>query len=140
MAGRTLRLARKGSSWRYLGRVCLAGIVLGSAFLVAPQEEDRAEIMWRKLDLAHEVLDAIVLEDFEALEAYAEDLEMMGLAGERFTLDTEAYRTRSAEFRRAARTLLAASRRQDVEAAALANLELTLTCLGCHRSLGVLPR
>lgn len=111
----------------------------GSPPSLQDEATEAEEIMWRKLDLAHEVLDAIVLEDFDALEAYAEDLEMLARAGEETILDTEAYRVRSAEFRRGSGALLVASRDRDLEAAALANVDLTLTCLACHRSLGVLP-
>lgn len=105
-----------------------------------PSDETSREIMWRKLDLSHDVLDALVLEDFEALHAYAEDLEALGTAGFLFILDTNEYRTRAEEFRAAARALGSAARGENAEAGALAYLDLTLRCVRCHRSLGVLPR
>lgn len=105
-----------------------------------PSDETSREIMWRKLDLAHDVLDALALEDFEALEAYAEDLESLGTAGFLFILDTDEYRTRAENFRAAARALGRAAREENAEAGALAYMDLTLRCVRCHRSLGVLPR
>ena len=105
-----------------------------------PSDEISREIMWRKLDLSHNVLDALALDDFEALEAYAEDLEMLGAAGFLFILDTEEYRIQAHEFRAAARALRRAAQEENTEAGALAYMDLTLRCIRCHRSLGVLPR
>jgi hypothetical protein len=119
--------------------------LLGAMVFVAASQSERTlkpaeEIMWRKLDLAHDTLDGLVLEDFEALEAYAEDLVSLSQAGERFVLDSEAYLEESREFRRAARELGRAARGRELEAATLAYVDLTLRCIRCHRMLGSLPR
>jgi hypothetical protein len=120
------------------------GLSLALAWLTASQTEREAkpseEIMWKKLDLAHGVLDAIALDDFEALEAYASDLVTLSLAGELNISDTESYRRQSREFHEAALALGRAAREQETESAALAYVDLTLRCLQCHRSLGELPR
>lgn len=97
------------------------------------------EIMWKKLDLAHDSLDAIALDDFEALEAYADDLSSLSLSGGLGSPDTESYGHLSREFREAAQALRRAARERDTEAAALAYVDLTLRCLGCHRALGEKP-
>jgi len=68
-------------------RASLAAVplVLSFAAMFGSQREDQntqenpsREIMWQKLDLSHDILDALVLDDFEALEAYAEDLDALG--------------------------------------------------------------
>ena len=105
-----------------------------------PTDETSREIMWRKLDLSHDVLDALALDDFEALEAYAEDLEDLGTAGFLFILDTDEYRRQADDFRFAARSLRRAAEEENTEAGALAYMDLTLRCIRCHQSLGVLPR
>jgi len=114
------------------------------AWLAASQTEREAkpsqEIMWKKLDLSHGALDAIALDDFEALEAYASDLVALSVAGELNIGDTESYRQKSREFREAAQALGRAAREQEAEAAALAYVDLTLRCLSCHRELGERPR
>lgn len=118
------------------------GVLLGGSSM-APQEpsdETSREIMWRKLDLSHNALDALTLEDFEALDAYAEDLERLGTAGFLYILDTEEYRSHAMQFRAAARALKTAAEEQNAEAGALAYMDLTLRCIRCHQSLGVLPR
>jgi hypothetical protein len=120
-------------------------ILLGSlAGLAALQTEREArpsqEIMWKKLDLAHDSLDAIALDDFEALEAYATDLVALSLSDELEVRATESYRHESREFREAARALERAARARDNSAAALAYVDLTLRCLSCHRELGEKPR
>jgi hypothetical protein len=96
--------------------------------------------MWKKLDLSHGALDAIALDDFEALEAYASDLVALSVAGELNIGDTETYRQESRGFREAAQALGRAARDRDSEAAALAYVDLTLRCLSCHRELGERPR
>ncbi len=113
------------------------------AWLAASQTEREAkpseEIMWKKLDLSHDSLDAIALDDFEALEAYASDLAALADAGELNIGDTESYRQKSREFREAAQALGKAARERESEAAALAYVDLTLRCLSCHRELGARP-
>jgi hypothetical protein len=114
------------------------------AWLAASQTEREAkpseEIMWKKLDLSHDALDAIALDDFEALEAYASDLVALSQAGELNIGDTESYRQKSRAFRDAALALGKAARDRESEAAALAYVDLTLRCLSCHRELGERPR
>lgn len=90
--------------------VAVLGLLAGSLWVFEssgwateqPSDKTSREIMWRKLDLSHNVLDALALDDFEALEAYAEDLEALGAAGFLFILDTEEYRIQAQEFRAAA--------------------------------------
>jgi hypothetical protein len=122
--------------------ICLG--LLGLTSFLSPQNEREAspamEVMWRKLDLSHDALDALALEDFEALEAYASDPVSLSDAAREFIPDSEAYRDENRELRRAASNLGRAARFQDVDAAALAYMELTLGCVGCHRMLGGVPR
>jgi hypothetical protein len=114
--------------------------LLGVSSLLAPQSERELtpamEIMWRKLDLSHDVLDALALEDFEALEAYASDLVSVSDAARDLIPDNATYREQNLALRRAASALDRAARRRDTNAAALAYVDLTLRCVGCHRTLG----
>jgi Cytochrome C' len=131
---------------RILASVLLGTVlVLGLAAFVAHSQEERPlspakEVMWRKLDLSHDTLDALALDDFEAMEAYAEDLESLSRAEAMVISDSEEFRAESAQFQRAARDLRAAARARSSEAAALAYVDLTLRCVGCHRLLGALPQ
>lgn len=113
--------------------------VLCAGLVVSFQAERSEEIMWRKLDLAHDILDALVTEDFEALKAYGEDLETLGVAGEFFVNDTEEYRYHAHRFRDAARSLMLAARDNNLDGATLAYVELTMTCVRCHQTLVVTP-
>ena len=116
----------------------LAALTLGSSAPgpVPPQTEPPEEIMWRKLDLSHNVLDALAVEDFEALDAYGEDLVALSQAAELVIDDTQAYRSRSRVFTEAAEWLAKAARDKSVEGAALAYIDLSLSCLSCHQALG----
>ena len=105
---------------------------------LGPQDETSREIMWSKLDLSHDSLDALVLEDFEALEAYAADLETLADATAIHILPDDM-KPRVVAFKNAASALKDAAMRQNVEAGALAYWDLTLRCIGCHQRLGVTP-
>jgi hypothetical protein len=122
--------------------ICLG--LLGFTSFLSPQNEREAspamEVMWRKLDLSHDVLDALALDDFEALEAYASDLVSLSDAATEFIPDSENYREVNRGLRRAASDLGRAARLSDVDAAALAYVDLTLRCVRCHRMLGEVPR
>jgi len=120
------------------------GLSFALVWLAGSQAEREAkpsvEIMWKKLDLSHGALDAIALDDFEALEAYASDLVTLSFAGELNVGGAETYRQKSREFREAAQALGRAARERETEAAALAYVDLTLRCLSCHREMGERPR
>jgi hypothetical protein len=127
---------------KWVGATILA-VLGGVAWVAASQKEQELkpsqEIMWRKLDLSHETLDALALDDFEAIAAYAEDLEAMSRVEQWTISDSEAYLSESAQFQSAARELGSAARARDSEAAALAYVDLTIRCVRCHRLLGALP-
>jgi hypothetical protein len=114
--------------------------LLGVSSLLSPQDEREltpaVEIMWQKLDLSHNVLDALVLEDYEALEAYASDLLAVSEAARLLIPDNESYREKNLELRRVASALHRAARERDSSAASLAYVDLTLRCVGCHETLG----
>lgn len=117
-----------------------SALTLYASLAPQPTATPAEEVMWRKLDLAHDVLDAIALDDFEALAAYADDLGELGEAGEWLEAESADYRSESEQFRRAAKALGDAARDRDSETAALAYVDLTLRCLRCHRVLGASPR
>jgi hypothetical protein len=120
------------------------GLSFALVWVAGSQAEREAkpsvEIMWKKLDLSHGALDAIALDDFEALEAYASDLVTLSFAGELNVGGAETYRQKSREFREAAQALGRAARERETEAAALAYVDLVLRCLSCHREMGERPR
>ncbi len=124
-------------TWR---RFAILPLVLVVPWLSVAQEDAEREIMWRKLDLSHQILDALTLDDFEALDAYVEDLQALAESDVDGAVDADEYRAHSAAFRAAIRDLGEASRARDAEAGALAYVDLTLRCVRCHQSLGIEPR
>ena len=123
--------------------LAIAGLLLLlGASLTSPDSQDEesqepsSEVMWRKLDLSHRVLDALALEDFEALEAYAEELTSLGEVGEWLVSDAPEYAPRASAFRRSTAELGRAAGNRDLERAARAYADLTLACIRCHRALG----
>jgi hypothetical protein len=104
------------------------------------QLEPEQEAMWRKLDLSHAVLDALALDDFEALEAYAEDLVSLSEASAWFGRGSERYQALSDGYRIAVLELERAARSRNTDAAAFAYVDMTLRCVRCHEEMGKTPR
>jgi hypothetical protein len=123
--------------------VLLVGLVaLGAVLrcLWAFQLEPAQEEMWRKLDLSHAVLDALALDDFEALSAYAEDLVSLSEASAWFGQGSERYQALSDDYRAAVLDLQNAARSRNTDAAAFAYVDMILRCVRCHQEMGRVPR
>lgn len=123
--------------------IWIAGVVAGAALmrsLWAFQLEPAEELMWRKLDLSHEILDALALDDFEALEAYARDLVSLSEGSAWFKQDSERHQAMSDDYRAAVSALQSAARHRNTDAAVFAYIDMTLRCVRCHEEMGRLPR
>lgn len=92
-------------------------------------------VMVRKLTHAQKVFEALAREDFDLLRTHAD-----GLAGcvKDVTWrinDSERYTLFTADFAREAASLQKAAKEKRGDAAALAFIDMTLTCVKCHRYL-----
>ena len=99
------------------------------------QEPTLRDVMQRKLDHAHNLLDSLAVEDYEGLAAsterlmrLAEDASWVGRPDAQFTANLRRF-TSSLE------TLRTAATEKDINGAALGYVDMTLRCVGCHQSL-----
>jgi hypothetical protein len=92
-----------------------------------------SELMRKKLENSQKVLEGIAIIDFKAINKHAEDLIDLSKQVEWRVLKTPQYETHSNEFRRNAEGLIKAAKDKNVDAAALAYVEMTLTCVRCHK-------
>ena len=99
------------------------------------KERDRvvAEMMQKKLKSAQSVLEGIAKADFKKISANADELISLAKSETWQLIRSPRYEVFSNEFIRAAENLAQKARDKNVDGAALAYVELTLTCVRCHQ-------
>jgi hypothetical protein len=95
--------------------------------------EPTSELMRRKLAQSQKVLEGVAVNDFEKIAAGAEELIAISKEAEWQALKTPRYELYSNEFRRSAETLIKNAKDKNLDAAALTYVDLTLTCVKCHK-------
>ena len=90
-------------------------------------------LMIKKLENSQKVLDGLALGDFERIGKHAEELIRISKAVEFRVFKTPQYEIYSNDFRRNADTLVMMAKGKNLDGAALAYVELTLTCVKCHK-------
>ena len=89
--------------------------------------------MRRKLELSRDALKGVVTEDFALIKRTAEGMEKMSRQAEWEVFHLDDYNHLSAEFRRIARSMAKQAEKKNIEGAALAYVQLTMSCVECHK-------
>ena len=89
--------------------------------------------MTRKLASANKLLEGLAIEDFEMLDDSAARLELLSQEAGWQVLQTPEYRRMSDSFRHAVGQLQVAAKEKNLDAASLAYIRMTITCVDCHR-------
>jgi hypothetical protein len=98
-------------------------------------EPKKPTVMQRKLAHSHKVLEALAKKDFKALEAGADGLiECVNDLTWKIN-ETDKYLANTANMLRQAEALKKAAKDKNIDAAALAYVDMTLTCVKCHQFL-----
>src|SRR5262249_16618916 len=92
-----------------------------------------ADLMRKKLDHSQKDLEGLALNDFEKIARSGEGLILITKKAEGKVVRTPQYEITSSRFRRAAETLIEKSREKNLDGAALAYVDLTLSCVKCHK-------
>jgi len=111
--------------------VLLAGIPAMSGHGAEPKEV--SEIMQKKLKHAQKVLEGIAMKDFKKINNSADELLFLTREAEWKVLRTRDYENYSNEFRRNVQSLMKNAKEENLDACALSYVELTLTCVKCHK-------
>jgi hypothetical protein len=90
-------------------------------------------LMKAKAGYAHRLLDAVVLGELETVRDQAFRLKAVAETADWNVMDTPEYIRESEAFLRATDRLLQAAGSKNHEAVALAYVEITLSCVHCHR-------
>jgi acyl-CoA synthetase (NDP forming) len=105
---------------------------------VASQDAKPAESVWmkKKLEYSKDILEGVTTENFETIERAATAMQRLSeLEGFVRRKDTKAYRAQLAVFEFANEELLRHAETKNVDGAALAFTQLTLSCVNCHKQL-----
>jgi len=121
--------------WRSLtARAATASLVFAiPASLAKDPKKDDENLMRRKLTQSQKVLEGIALNDFEKMSSGAEELISISKLAEWKVLKDPKYEVFSNEFRRRAEQVIVAAKEKNVDAATLAYVEMTMTCVRCHK-------
>ncbi len=103
---------------------------------VADEEEDLdskvATFMRKKLTASQMVLEGLVTEDYDMIEKGAKSMEAMSRASDWQMIKGPIYKQFSSEFRKTSEDLAKAAKDENVDAAGLAYMRLTMGCITCH--------
>ncbi len=123
--------------WRNVMVVALAAMAL----ILAPAtrgydekpSEKQSELMKRKLKESQKVLEGLALNDFDTIRKHAEELLLISKTAEWRVLKTVDYEMFSNSFQRSANDLIKNAKEKNLDASALSYVEMTLTCVKCHK-------
>jgi len=90
-------------------------------------------LMAKKLENSQKILEGLALGDFDKIGKHADELIRISKAVEFRVLKTPQYEVYSNDFRRNAEALGQMANGKNLDGAALAYVELTLSCVKCHK-------
>jgi hypothetical protein len=122
-----------------LSIICVAAGAL-LACLLTPlaisQKTDKPDVkdfMRGKLIHMQKVLEGITTEDYDLIRKDANQLVLLSHATEWRVLMTPEYQQHSAEFRRAAQSIVDGAKKKNLDGASLAYVDTTMKCVTCHK-------
>jgi len=121
---------------RYLAPAAALLLAIGGTRLGKAQTEAKAttkEIMKVKLEYAHYLLNGVTTENFPLIATNADKLSQLTQLSTWSGRRTPEYEALSAEFRKHADELGRAAKERNLDAASLAYVQLTLSCINCHK-------
>jgi cytochrome c556 len=96
-------------------------------------KNDLKALMKKKLESSQKVLEGLALNDFDTISKHAGELSRISKATEFRVLKTPEFELYSNQFRRSVETMDGMAKTKNLDGAALAYVELTLTCVKCHQ-------
>jgi hypothetical protein len=96
--------------------------------------KELSDLMKQKLENLQKVLEGVAMSDFDKIGKHADELiSISKQAAEWKVLKTPEYEVYSNQFRRTAGDLDQKAKDKNLDGAALAYADLTLTCVKCHK-------
>jgi cytochrome c556 len=109
-------------------------LIFGTTVMSGHAQEDKVkELMKKKLQHSQKVLEGIALNDHDTIRTNADELILISKTAEWKVYKTPEYEVYSNDFRRIATELVEKAQTKNTDGAALAYVDLTLTCVKCHK-------
>lgn len=107
----------------------------GVSVALAQSQRNRLakEFMRAKLELSQRLLEGLATEDYEFLVAKGTRLSAMSREAGWRVFENPEYDQQSATFRRHVDSLVKASKEKNLDAATLAYVRMTMSCVDCHK-------
>jgi hypothetical protein len=134
-----------GISWLHEGPPSRADDVTKAAERKTAKDRPRVKkvllhaFMRTKLAASQKVLEGLVVEDFDMISKGVGELIVVGRAAEFMVSDDEAYVEHADDFRRILKKLAVAANEKRLEGATLAYMDMTMSCVECHKHVRTLP-
>jgi len=115
--------------------VILFAVVTGLAVTAAESRRNRAakEFMRDKLELSQQALEGITMEDYDLLIAKGTKLSAMTKAADWKLFENPDYDQQIRLFRRQVDSMVKAAKEKNLDAATLAYVRMTMSCVDCHK-------
>jgi hypothetical protein len=97
------------------------------------EQDELGKLMRKKLEHAQKVLEGIALNDFDKIVKNGDDLMLISKMAEWKVVRTPQYEVQSNTFRRAIDDLIEKAQAKNLDGATLAYVDITLTCVKCHK-------
>jgi hypothetical protein len=117
----------------YVRLVIAVVLVVGPGPAVSGQTVALNRVMRTKLEHSQQILAAVVTSNWAELQRHSQELARTAQDPAWKVLTTPEYVRHTAAFLRASEDLVEAAQRRDGEAAPLAYVSLTMSCVQCHR-------
>ena len=121
-----------------MGRTAAVCLMLASLLAGGDGQESKkaaSTFMQLKLKNAQLILEGLATNDFDQVATSSEYLFLLSRKAEFQHLDTPEYRRFSNDFQRSARKLAQFARQKNLDGATLAYVQLTMSCVNCHKHL-----
>ena len=117
--------------------VAVALVIVGGGVFVTLGQSKRGraakEFMRDKLELSQRVLEGLAVEDFDLIMAKGARLSAMSKEADWRVFENPDYEQQSILFRRHVDSLVRAARDKNLDAATLAYVRVTMSCVDCHK-------
>jgi cytochrome c556 len=114
--------------------VALAVIgTLSAAFAQSKRSRAAKEFMRDKLDLSQRVLEGLATEDYDLIVAKGTKLSAMSKQADWRVFENPDYEQQSTIFRWHVDSLVKAAKNKNLDAATLAYVRVTMSCVDCHK-------
>ena len=120
---------------KHLLPVALLAAAVAVSVTLAQSKRSRAakEFMRDKLELSQRTLEGLATEDYDLIIAQGTKLSAMSKEADWRVFQNPDYDEQSAIFRRHVNSLVKAATDKDLDAATLAYVRMTMSCVDCHK-------